>query len=481
MHTGLTGLTKTHDSGVCFQSWLDNCNGNVACRMRTQRRALRIDMAEQATTKYFCLRQTPGVDDYLSGFAPLPGESVPVTEALGRVLSEDVTVPGDFPSTPRSTRDGYALRSADVARAGREAPVWLRWAGECRMSAGAQGELHAGEAWRVYTGSELPLGADAVVMQENVLEEETSVRVDAPLSAGTHVLPTGADLSSGALLARNGQRLRPQDLALLAQCHHAVPVRRRPVLGILSTGDEFCQRLAGEPGTARMQDGPGQGHADGVHASGSLLLGALARKLGAQTRHLGVSPDDPVELRRRLEAVLSGESPCDVLVITGGSSGGRRDFTSQVLASLSDCRMAGQDQRVSSGRPLTFARVGGLSLWALPGHMLSLFMVAQLFVAPLLLRLMGLPIGQGCECGGHDVAGPAQVRARLARTLPSHGEAPAHFPVTLEQGTRGLSAWPILLGTGKNIVLRDMAGWVTVPGGAGGLPRNRLATVWRFA
>jgi molybdopterin molybdotransferase len=360
--------------------------------------------------------------------------------------------------------------------------VRLRCAGESRVGESANGELRAGEAWRVYTGSELPPGADSVVMQEEACEEDGGLlRVDAPLPAGVHVLPAGADISPGALLAREGQRLRPQDLALLAQCCDTVFVRRQPVLGILSTGDEFFRSPWGGSGYAKPTEVPGSSPPSGMNASGSVLLAALARTVGAEARHFGVSPDDPAELRCRIEAILDmSQNKCDVLVITGGSSGGRRDFAALVLASLPGCSFSGKDQHVSSGRPLTFARIGDLSLWVLPGHMLSLFMTAQLFIAPLLQRLMGLSVVNAGDSFGHDGVGPSRVKARLARSLPSRRDALAHYPVTLEHDASSLRAWPVLLGTGKNAVLRDMAGWVTVSGGTDGLRRGQLVSVRLF-
>lgn len=425
-------------------------------------------MTRETESKYYCLRQTQGVDDYLNGFTPLPAECVPVDEALGRVLHADAVATRAWPPAARSTRDGYALRRADVALAGPGAPARLRCAGECRMGEASPAALGPGEAFRVYTGSELPAGADTVVMQEHADERHGFLTVETPPAEGSNTLQAGADFPPGALLARGGLRLRPQDLALLAQCFSRVEVRRRAVLGILATGDELCRHAAGAAAPA----GAPRPIPSGAYASGALYLDALARSLGARTSYFGISPDDPDAMRERVRAALAGPQPCDVLVMTGGSSGGRRDITPQVLASLPGCELTGADQRVSSGRPMVFGRIGGTSVWVLPGHLLSLFMSAQLFLAPLLRRLMGM------EAQGE--ASFAQTRALLARHLPSKGVAPAHYPVTLERGESGPRAHPVPLGTGRNAVLRDMAGWVTVPGGGQGLPQDHLAAVHLF-
>ena len=425
----------------------------------------------QPEATLFCLRHSAEFDAFLQGFSPLPAETAPVAEAPGRVLCADLTAPAASPPETRSTRDGFALRSADPAKAASGSPVRLRITGECRVGEQPARGPAPGEAWRVFTGSALPPGADAVIAQEDALIEESHIRVSSPLPAGTHLLPAGADMPQGALLARGGRRLRPQDIGLLAQFYESVRVHRRPVLGILSSGDEFL--CPGSP--ALLPEYAGKA------AGGALLLEALACKLGGRALRLGVCADDPPSLRRGIEAALpEGSSPCDVLVVIGGSSGGLRDYSARVIASLPGCRAGGQSRRVSGGNPLVFARIGDLGLWNLPGHMLALFTAAQIFLAPLLRRLSGLADENAEREGWIDETVPARIRARLGRSLPSRGEAPSHYPVVLGRNASGLCAWPIALGTGKNVVLRDMAGWVTVPGGGQGLRRGRMAEVRLF-
>lgn len=426
---------------------------------------------------YFCLRETAELTAFIAEAAALPAEAVSVGAALGRVLAQDICSPLPCPAESRSTRDGYAVRSADVAGASPQAPTLLRLAGECRMGAECNDHLHAGEAWRVYTGSPLPHGANTVVMQEDaaiahiltnsapaaaqthVPDAQAQVSVCQPCAAGAHILARGADMPRGALLAKAGTTLGAHHVALLAQFYAHVPVHRQPVLGILATGDEFCT------------SSPTTNFAACQTNTNSLLLEALTTTLGACCLHLGTVPDDLEALTRHLRAALpnaaigpdeaieaGGPSPCDVIVVIGGSSGGKRDFSAQAIAALPGCRICGHDQRVSSGRPLTIARVGQTSIWGLPGHSLSLALAAQVFLAPLLQRLGGQqPTLQFADS-------PTTVLARLGLALPVEGTAPTHYPVMLRREHGRLTAWPVAAGTGKTAVLRDMHGWITMQG-----------------
>lgn len=426
---------------------------------------------------YFCLRETAELSAFIAQAAPLSAEPVSVQAALGRVLAATIHAPFPCPSTHRSTRDGYAVRAADVADACPGAPVLLRLMGESRMGKPCCGALRKDEAWRVYTGSALPEGADAVLMQEfaAVVAQSAAradagplVTVSAPCAAGEHILAPGADMPAGALLARAGTRLGAHHMALLAQFFEDVPLHRRPVLGVLSTGDEFCSSA------------PRNGFVPCQTNTNALLLEGLAATLGAHCLHLGTAPDNAQALGRHLRAALpDGPTPCDIIVVIGGSSSGKRDFSAQAIAGLPGCHVCGHDQRVSSGRPLTLARVGQTSIWGLPGHSLSLALAAQVFLVPLLRRLCGL------HTAGSLWGNQPAVLARLGLALPVGGVAPTHYPVVLRREHGRTVAWPVAAGTGKTAVLRDMDGWITMPGSEdmnkGGLRRGTAVRVRLFA
>lgn len=426
---------------------------------------------------YFCLRETADITAFIAGASPLQAEPVSISAALGRVLAADTFAPVPCPSTRRSTRDGYAVRAADIAGASPATPVLLHMTGESRMGKPCGGTLQQGEAWRVYTGSTLPEGADAVLMQEYATLGDQSaeskdappmVAISAPCAAEENILAPGADMPQGALLAQAGTKLGAHHMALLAQFFKDVPLHRKPVLGVLSTGDEFCGSAPQNEFSACQIN------------TNALLLEGLAASLGAHCLHLGTAPDNAQALGQHLRAALpGGSSPCDVIVVIGGSSAGKRDFSAQAIAGLPGCTICGHDQRVSSGRPLTLARVGQTPIWGLPGHSLSLALAAQVFLAPLLQRLAGqqtLP--------QHMNRQPS-VLARLGLALPVEGNAPTHYPVMLRREHGRVTAWPVAAGTGKTAVLRDMNGWITMPGSddmsRGGLRRGAAVRVRLFA
>ncbi|WP_291332588.1 molybdopterin molybdotransferase MoeA [Desulfovibrio sp.] len=427
---------------------------------------------------YFCLRETAELTAFIADFAALPAESVSVAAALGRVLAHDICSPLPCPAKSHSVRDGYAVLSADVAGASPQTPILLRLAGECHMGKECNAHLQAGEAWRVFTGGPLPHGADAVVMQEDAVPQQNPasaahVAVCHSCPVGQHVLARGADMPQGAPLAKVGTKLGAHHIALLAQFFQQVPVHRRPVLGVLATGDEFCT------------SNTASAIAEGQTSTNALLLEALATTLGACCLHLGTVPDNIDAPKERLRSALpDGPTPCDVIVVIGGSSGGKRDFSAQVIAELPGCRLCGHDQRVSSGRPLTIARVGQTSIWGLPGHSLSLALAAQVFLAPLLQRLGGQ------QTAPEFMGSSPTVLARLGLALPAGGPAPTHYPVMLRREHGRLTAWPVTAGTGKTAVLRDMHGWITMPGSPnphreglphGGLRRGAALRVRLFA
>lgn len=448
---------------------------------------------------FFCLRETAELANFIAEANPLPAESAPVASALGRVLAADVHAPFPCPPTPRSTRDGYAVRAADVAGASPATPVQLQLAGESRMGKPCNGVLHKGQVWRVYTGSTLPDGADAVLMQEcataatlpasraasqtagaaagtptNPAAVLPIIAASAPCAVGENILASGADMPEGTLLAQAGTKLRAHHIALLAQFFKDVPLHRKPILGVLSTGDEFCT-----PAQQNISD-PQNGLAPWQTNTNALLLEGLATTLGATCLHLGIAPDNPQALNQHLLAALpDGPNPCDVIVVIGGSSGGKRDFSAQAIAALPGCRIYGHDQKVSSGRPLTLARLGQTAIWGLPGHSLSLALAAQVFLAPLLQRLCGL------QASTNLMDAQPFALARLALALPVGGIAPTHYPVVLKHEQGRATAWPVVAGTGKTAVLRDMNGWITMPGSEdthkGGLRRGAAVRVRLFA
>ncbi len=391
-------------------------------------------VVKESMSQFFCLRETEALTDFIAQVKPLPAESVTCAQALGRVPVFDLLAPFSLPRCDCSTRDGFAVRSQDLGGAGSEHPVRLRINGVNSVGLSTYGKIGCGEARRVVTGSPLPVGADAVVMEEDAeLCGSDLCSISVPVSPGQYILPQGADIRENDLLVRSSVRLDAHKIALLSQFFSELSVHRRPVVGILATGDEFLQGR--------------------IFPNNALLVHSLCQAVGAVPICLGIVSDDFDRIRTRLASVLAGDpNDCDCLVVIGGSSRGERDCTTDAITSLSGCRLCAQDQKVSSGRPFTLARIDEKIVWGMPGNALSLSMIAQVLLVPYLCRRMGL----------NTVPCQKTLRVRLGMELVPEGSVQSHYPVTLNETKTMPFAFPVPLGTGKTSVLRDMAGWITL-------------------
>lgn len=328
-----------------------------------------------STTNFLSLQSVDAILALIGGFKPLATEFAPLEEAFGRVLAEDFIAQEDLPGFDRSSMDGFAVRARDVFGASEGSPALLDYAGECAMGEAPEKSLEPGQCMRIWTGGMLPQGADAVVMLEYAREAgPEQIELTRPVSPYENVIMKDEDAARGQTLISAGSVLRPQELGLLAALGSAtVNVRRRPRVAVISSGDEVLP--------IDQKPGPGQ-----VRDVNTYSLAALAQAAGAETRALGLVGDDLELLRRKTaEAAAWG----DVVLLSGGSSAGQRDFTVKALSSLPDCEILAHGVAISPGKPLIMARQGEKSLWGLPGHTASALVCAEVFIRPLLKTLLG--------------------------------------------------------------------------------------------
>ena len=340
----------------------------------------------------------------LDGAEPLPDETVPLQQALGRVLVADLVARRTQPPGALSAMDGYAVRAEDVAHV----PARLTVIGEVAAGHPFEGTVGPGQAARIFTGGVMPPGADAVVIQENTAAEGARVVVEAPVHRGRHVRAAGLDFKQGDVLLRRSHRLTSRDLMLAAAMNHpTVPVHRRAKIGILGTGDELVP-----PGTQ-------PGHGEIVYSNG-FGLSAIAHAEGADVLDLGIAPD-------RIEATAAAvsrarEAECDVLVTMGGASVGDHDVVQQALANAG-LELAFWRIALRPGKPMMHGRLGAMRVLGLPGNPVSSFVCAIVFLVPLLRRL----------AGRLDVAAEIED-AVLGRDLPANDERADYLRATLSEG-----------------------------------------------
>jgi molybdopterin molybdotransferase len=300
------------------------------------------------------------------------------------VLAEDVVSPIDLPRWDNSAMDGFAVRSDDVRGAAPDRPVRLRVIEDVPAGAFPTLPLRAGTATRVMTGAPVPEGADGVVRVEHtdggagLGTAEASVEIRSDADAGRNVRPRGQEMKVGARVLEAGRVLRAAELGVAASVGKAeLAVVRRPVVGILTSGDElvdvdgFAEVLAGRR----------------IVSSNSYTLAAQVAEAGGEPRLLGISPDDPDALR---EYILRARG-CDVLVTSAGVSVGEHDLVRGVLSELG-LRAAFWRVRIRPGSPVAFGRIdelGGIPWFGLPGNPVSSMVTFELFVRPALLRMAG--------------------------------------------------------------------------------------------
>jgi len=311
------------------------------------------------------------LDRILKNFQPLPAETVGIAEAFGRVLAQDIAARVTQPPHAVSAMDGYAVRAADVA----SVPVDLKVIGAVPAGGLFEGEVGAGQAVRIFTGAPLPSGADAIVIQEDTEAGDGSVTVKESCKAGNYVRAAGLDFAAGDPGPRAGRQLTVRDVGLIAAMNHPwVPVRRRPRVAILATGDEVV--MPGEP------LGPSQ-----IVSSNGLALTAFVRACGGEPLMLPIAADTEDSLAE----LAAGAKGADLLLTTGGASVGEHDLVQKALGrqgmTLDFWKIA-----MRPGKPLMFGSLAGTPVLGLPGNPVSAVVCSLLFARPALNALLGLDV-----------------------------------------------------------------------------------------
>lgn len=337
--------------------------------------------------------------DHLFALArPLGVETVPLLQAHGRVLSQDVAATRNQPPFDGSAMDGYAV--TEVAPGLR-----LRVIGEAAAGHGFDQTVKNGEAVRIFTGAPVPEGAKAVVIQEDVTRDGDWITIGDTPEDNPHIRPAGGDFRIGDTIAA-GRVIGPNDIALMASMNIAVvPVARRPVVALISTGDELVM-----PG-----DIPGP---DQIIASNTFGLHALMRDLGAEPRLLPIARDNEASLKTAFDLAQGA----DLIVTIGGASVGDHDVVANLAPQL------GFDQSfykvaMRPGKPLMAGRFGAAMMIGLPGNPVSAMVCGHVFVAPVVRAMLGLAAW----------AAPRR-RGVLAQDLPANGPREHYMRARFEDG-----------------------------------------------
>lgn len=299
----------------------------------------------------------------------LPAVPTPLADCLGLVLVEDIAAGHDIPPFDNSAMDGYAVRARDVA----STPADLSVVEDVPAGSVPTRSVAAGEAIKIMTGAPLPPGADAVVRVEDTKPGDGVVTVLTGAPAGTSVRRAGGDIAAGTTVAPAGIRLGANHLGVLASVGAARPlVYRRPVVAVLSTGDEVVPYQT-------QQLRPGQ-----IRGTNGLVLAAALTELGAVVLDLGIVGDDEQQLRA---AIGRGADEADAVVTSGGVSMGEYDLVKAVLTQLGGVEF--WQVAMQPGKPFAFGMIEGTPFFGLPGNPVSVFVAFEQFVRPALLQMMG--------------------------------------------------------------------------------------------
>ncbi len=316
-------------------------------------------------------------------------EKVPLDQALGRVLAEDVVSRINNPPLDNSAMDGYALIAEDIQSATPENPVRLEVVEEIAAGYTAKGTLKPGQAMRIMTGAPIPSGANAVLMQEDTRKDGNCILCEDKAEVEENIRKAGEDVKVGEQVLKKGTTLSPAHIGMMAVVGRSqIAVSQRPIVSILSTGDEILE-------LDETPEGPQ------IFNSNGHMLAAQIRSAGGIPVYLGIAKDTEKDLMEKFESALKA----DIVVSSGGVSVGDYDLVKSSLQKM------GQDMlfwkvAMKPGKPLAFGRIGETPIFGLPGNPVSSFVSFEQFVRPSLKKVLG------CSDLSHKT-----VQAKLTRTI----------------------------------------------------------------
>ncbi|MGB5157881.1 molybdopterin molybdotransferase MoeA [Desulfobacterium sp. N47] len=313
--------------------------------------------------------------EYVSLFQSVETEEILLEDTQCRILAENIIADSDLPPFPRSTMDGYAVCASSTFGASDENPAYINIAGQIAMGKSPFFTVKDGEAARISTGGMLPDGADSVIMIEHteVLDEQT-IEIYKSIAPGHNVIEKGEDFLKGSIILPKGRKIRPQETGLLAAFgKEKVKVYKKPVISIISTGDEVVP-VSQIPVSGQIRD------------INSYTLSNQVKEAGGIPLTFGIVKDNYKNLYDICSNALLRS---DMVLISGGSSVGVRDFTIEVLSDLPDSEIIVHGISISPGKPTILARSGKKAVWGIPGHVVSAMVVFTAVVKPFIEKISG--------------------------------------------------------------------------------------------
>ncbi|MFP4225601.1 MAG: molybdopterin-binding protein [Desulfobacterales bacterium] len=382
-------------------------------------------------TEFFQITPIETVFEYMPRFSGMDTEKVPLFSASSRILAENIIPTTDYPDFNRATMDGYAVKAEATFGASEANPVYLSLAGSIAMGETPSAGIRPEETMAISTGGMLPNGANGVVMREYVTQlDHATIEIVRSLAPWSNVIAAGEDMKAGETVIPARTRLRPQELGTLAALgRNPIPVFKKPLIGIISTGDEILP-LEAEPGPGQIRD------------INTYTLAGMVENCGGSFRSYGIIADNAQALQ---DACLRAMTEVDMLLISGGSSVGTRDITIQAVSDLPDAEILVHGIPLSPGKPTILARSGRLPIWGLPGQVTSAMIVFDRVVR----RFIEYSAGLNMARANPDI----RVPATLTRNLNSTPGRTDYIRTRLTASDNGYMAEPIL---GKSGLIHTM-------------------------
>lgn len=392
----------------------------------------------------------------------LPLEKLPIQECYGRVLAKDIASSEDLPAFCRSTVDGYALNSVNTFGAKETSPAYITVKHEIFMGTAPEFSIKRAEAAKIHTGGMLPDGADSVVMLEHVQEVSGDmIEVMRAVTPHENVIQKGEDVKRGEAILKKGRRLRPQDIGALAGIGITeIEVIKRPIVSIISTGDEIV------PAGSVLKLGQ-------IRDINSYTLSGLIIDCGGIPIKKGIFKDDYNILKN---AAIEAIDSSDIVLISGGTSAGTKDMTADIINDI-DKNYGGKNGvlfhgvSIKPGKPMIGGIINNMPVLGLPGHPAAIVVCFDLFIRPVMEKLMGI---------NQNKLFFKTVTAKMAMGIASAAGREDHIRVSLEEKDGELFAFPVLGKSGLITTLVKADGIVVIPHTKLGLDRGEEVLVKLF-
>ncbi len=382
-------------------------------------------------------------------------ETVQLHKAMGRITFEAVLAPENLPPHPRSTMDGYAVKSSDTFGATESMPAYLTITGEVEMGRMSEATLQTGNCIKIPTGGLLPDGADAVVMFEHTIPvDNTMIEVLKSVGSGANIIQKGDDIAKGAQALPVGHRLRAQDIGILAGLGITeVKVHKKISIGIVSTGNEIVDYSTNPL--------PGQ-----IRNINTITLTGLAQKLGAEVIDYGIVSDDESLFFSTIKKAVSENN---LVLFSGGSSVGTRDFGEKAIENLGEPGILVHGVTLKPGKPVIIGLHDNTPIFGLPGHPVSAITCFDLFVVPAIRKI-----------SGHNQTSAnisPTVSAILTKNISSAPGRMDIIRVAVIKGSQGFEATPVLGKSGAISTLIKANGFIVIEESSQGISKDSHVTV----